>query len=67
MDELTCISLPNFFAMPLILSYRIIGFFFKLRSTAVIPCTARVRASGFQLLGLEPYKGCTSVGLWFRE
>lgn len=63
----TWISTPNFLAIGLIDSYRITGFFFKLNSTAVIPCTARSRAFESQVVAEEPYKGRSIVGACPRE
>lgn len=66
-EVLTCISIPSFLAMPLIRSYRMIGFFFRLRRTAVIPCIERSKASEFQALKLEPYNGFPALGVKLRE
>ena len=53
----TCISTPSFFAIGLDFSYRMMGFFLRLKSTAVTPCTARSSAPGSHEFALLPYSG----------
>lgn len=53
--------------MELDFSYRITGFFFRLSSTAVIPCTAASSAFGSQEFGDDPYSGRVLVGVWLKE
>jgi hypothetical protein len=48
-------------------SYLITGFFFRLKSTAVMPCTARSRAFGSHVVAEELYKGRSAVGVCPRE
>lgn len=63
----TCISTPNFFAIGLDFSYRITGFFFRLSSTAMMPCTERSSAAASHEFGDVPYSGRVAVGVWFSE
>jgi hypothetical protein len=63
----TWTSPANFFAIPLIFSYRITGFFLRLSSTAVIPWTALSSAEGSQAFGVELYRCWDGDGTWFRE
>lgn len=53
--------------MELIFSYRMTGFFFRLRRTAVIPWTADSRAFESHIFGVDEYNGRALVGAWFNE
>lgn len=62
-SKITCTSLANFLAIPLDFSYLTTGFFFKLRRTAIIPCTEHSSAAESHAFGEEPYKGFSDVGV----
>lgn len=44
-----------------------IGFFFRLSKTDVMPCIASSRALGSQEFTVDPYSGFDELGVWFKE
>jgi hypothetical protein len=59
------ISVPSFLAIPLIFSYRIIGFFLRLNKTPMTPWIDLSKAVESQAFGPEPYSEVE--GLWLSE